>query len=296
MRNGIDLDHDAWGAVYRSHYTDNPNIGARDRLVIHHTASSYPASADAFPATLRQLENYGHGRDGADIEYHALVAHGMVAEGFLPRIRGCHAVAKDPSGRSYNDTALGLCLLGYYYPPYSQVPARADGEAMARWVAGRIVDGDLSPAVLTHASAEGQPGWYGHIDVDATACPGSTYEYIDAVMAHAAELAGAAPPPANPGPMPPDNPPIPGYPPFPLAPGDAYTTSVHNGYHGGPDHQNVAVLQDQLAERGWTITTDGFYGAKTAEVVTKFQREKHLDDDGMVGAQTWPALWTAPVT
>lgn len=61
----------------------------------------------------------------------------------------------------------------------------------------------------------------------------------------------------------------------------------------GPD---VLAWQRQIRARGWTITTDGYYGPVSADTCRAFQREKHLQVDGIVGPATWKATWEAPVT
>ena len=48
--------------------------------------------------------------------------------------------------------------------------------------------------------------------------------------------------------------------------------------------------------RGWRVVIDGYYGPKSVEVATKFQREKHLKADGLLGPDTFQAAWTAPIT
>ena len=60
----------------------------------------------------------------------------------------------------------------------------------------------------------------------------------------------------------------------------------------GPD---VVVVQHRLAERGWDVQPDGDFGERTDTVVRAFQTEKGLECDGIVGRQTWDALWTAPI-
>ena len=58
----------------------------------------------------------------------------------------------------------------------------------------------------------------------------------------------------------------------------------------------VRTIQRRLKDRGWRITVDGVFGAKTEGIVRSFQAEKHLGVDGIVGPRTWAALWTAPIT
>ncbi len=62
------------------------------------------------------------------------------------------------------------------------------------------------------------------------------------------------------------------------------------------DGEDVRAWQQQMASRGWPITVDGSYGPASKEICIKFQQEKGLTADGIVGAQTWDATWSAPVT
>jgi lysozyme len=64
----------------------------------------------------------------------------------------------------------------------------------------------------------------------------------------------------------------------------------------GVDGDDVRVAQRRLKERGWRIAVDGSFGPKTDTVIRKFQTEKTLAVDGVVGPTTWQTLWTAPTT
>jgi len=57
-------------------------------------------------------------------------------------------------------------------------------------------------------------------------------------------------------------------------------------------------VQAQLRARGWRIAVDGDFGPGTDSIVRQFQREKFgtRGVDGVVGPNTWRALWTAKVT
>jgi peptidoglycan hydrolase-like protein with peptidoglycan-binding domain len=59
---------------------------------------------------------------------------------------------------------------------------------------------------------------------------------------------------------------------------------------------DVHTWQKRMADRGWTIAVDGAYGPQSEDVCRKFQLEKGLAVDGIVGPQTWNAAWTAPIT
>lgn len=54
----------------------------------------------------------------------------------------------------------------------------------------------------------------------------------------------------------------------------------------------VKKLQQKLAELGYAPgAADGIFGQKTEAAVLKFQTDHHLDIDGIVGDQTWNALF-----
>lgn len=59
---------------------------------------------------------------------------------------------------------------------------------------------------------------------------------------------------------------------------------------------DVRQWQARMRDRGWKITVDGAYGPGSVDVCRRFQREKRLTVDGVVGPATWRAAWTAPVT
>lgn len=88
-------------------------------------------------------------------------------------------------------------------------------------------------------------------------------------------------------------------PPFPLPAGSYF------GPRSGPRHSvsgyysyrdALAYWQRRMNARGWAIGVDGLYGPETAEITRKFQLEKHLVVDGLIGPATWAAAWTAPIT
>lgn len=59
---------------------------------------------------------------------------------------------------------------------------------------------------------------------------------------------------------------------------------------------DVRTWQQQMANRGWRLAVDGWYGPQSYGTAKTFQAEKGLVVDGVVGRQTWDAAWTAPVT
>ena len=58
----------------------------------------------------------------------------------------------------------------------------------------------------------------------------------------------------------------------------------------------VRTWQQQMKNRGWSIGVDGQFGPESKDRCIKFQREKGLTADGLVGSQTWNATWNSPVT
>src|SRR4051812_264778 len=49
---------------------------------------------------------------------------------------------------------------------------------------------------------------------------------------------------------------------------------------------DVLVWQKRMSYRGWRIACDGIFGAQSADMLTKFQREKKLKVDGVLGPQS----------
>jgi hypothetical protein len=64
----------------------------------------------------------------------------------------------------------------------------------------------------------------------------------------------------------------------------------------GSTGDEVRRWQEQMARRTWSIRVDGIFGPQTASVARRFQREKGLRADGLVGSRTWWAAWRLPVT
>lgn len=67
-----------------------------------------------------------------------------------------------------------------------------------------------------------------------------------------------------------------------------------SGYHG--HREDLRIWQAQMQARGWHLAADGLYGPVTARVTRRFQNEKELHVDGLIGPITWKAAWEAPLT
>ncbi|WP_244894036.1 peptidoglycan recognition protein family protein [Planobispora rosea] len=57
----------------------------------------------------------------------------------------------------------------------------------------------------------------------------------------------------------------------------------------GPD---VEIWQDKLAERGWEVDVDGWYGPKSAAVCERYQDAVGLKPTGRVDRATWELSWS----
>lgn len=86
--------------------------------------------------------------------------------------------------------------------------------------------------------------------------------------------------------------------PFPRFPGRTLIYSAGLMQMHGSD---VHAWQARMAERGWSISVDGWYGPQSAGVCRAFQADSTahgwpLAEDGKVGPLTWDASWQRPVT
>lgn len=59
---------------------------------------------------------------------------------------------------------------------------------------------------------------------------------------------------------------------------------------------DIRTWQQQMANRGWHVAADGWYGLESLGACKTFQEEKGLRVDGVVGLNTWNTTWTAPIT
>lgn len=59
---------------------------------------------------------------------------------------------------------------------------------------------------------------------------------------------------------------------------------------------DVRTWQNRMRVRGWRLAVDGDFGPESDRVLRKFQAEKGLKVDGILGPRSWTAAWTAPIT
>ena len=95
--------------------------------------------------------------------------------------------------------------------------------------------------------------------------------------------APAPPKPPAPKPVPPAPKPVPGRPKYP---GRVMRHSAKPTYDA-----QLKLWQTRMRASGWTVTPDGFFGARTQALVKDFQRNKNLKVDGLIGPATWNAAW-----
>lgn len=71
----------------------------------------------------------------------------------------------------------------------------------------------------------------------------------------------------------------------------AGTSIAFASFQRGDDGQEVLAIQKRLAELNYTITNiDGDFGPETETAIKRFQADKGLEVDGIVGAETYRTL------
>ena len=68
-------------------------------------------------------------------------------------------------------------------------------------------------------------------------------------------------------------------------------TSAEAAYHQGDQGQEIAAIQAQLNSLGYNVgSIDGDFGEATATAIGKFQRDRGLETDGVIGMDTYRAI------
>jgi hypothetical protein len=203
-----------------------------------------------------------------DLAYSAMVCpHGYVYEG-----RGPHHRTGANGGSKLNAAHYAVCAVlgnsGLTEPTAAMLDGLVDA---VEWLRR---DGAAGPEIK------------GHRDGYATSCPGGPlYAWVQA----GAPRPDTAEAPTHPAPQP--QPAAEQRPAAPAWPG-RYLSLRSPMMHG----LDVLGWQKRMSERGWDIDTDAWFGRETDMVVRKFQTEKRLGADGIIGPVTWAAAWTSPVT
>lgn len=222
-----------------------------------------------------QAFHMGSQRGWADIAYNLLVCeHGVIFEG---RGRGKGSAANGTTDS--NRRLYAICALVGQGDP--QPPEMIQG---------------LKDAVALVQSWKAEDAILGHRDTNQTSCPGDD---LYALVKSGALGKGGTKPAPKPAPKPTPKPAAAKAPAFPLKRGWYFGPSTGplasvSGYYGHRD--DLRTWQRQMAKRGWKIAVDGLYGPGTAAIAKAFQREKGLDADALIGADTWAAAWKEPVT
>lgn len=219
-----------------------------------------PAKPCACAAVVRRIQGvHMDEREWADIAYNFLACpHGRLFEG-----RGVRRGSAANGTTEANAAWYAVCAL--VGPGDEQTPE---------------LHAALRDAVAVCQGAGAGPQVGGHRDGYATECPGD--------QLHELAQAGAFNPSA-----PVKRPPAAAVKHEPAVQAPAFPgVNLHNGSTGAA----VRRLQKRLSDRHWSIKVDGDFGDKTEAIVRAFQDEKGLTVDGIVGPNTWQALWTAPVT
>jgi peptidoglycan hydrolase-like protein with peptidoglycan-binding domain len=73
--------------------------------------------------------------------------------------------------------------------------------------------------------------------------------------------------------------------------GPEFETTIHWPLTRKDDRGHpVTTLQHLLRHHGHDIAADGIFGPRTDAAVRAFQKDEHLDVDGIAGPHTWSAL------
>ncbi|MFL1427143.1 MULTISPECIES: peptidoglycan recognition protein family protein [unclassified Nocardiopsis] len=250
-------------------------------IVIHYDGSnqnlagkSHTACRDYWKRT--RSFHVGPSRRWADIGYSfGVCPHGIVLEG-----RGARrAQAAQPGG---NTTWTSVTLMGG--PSDAVTSAQIEGVRELRaWLR------------KNHGLGTGVRG---HRDFLSTSCPGG----IAYVLVKNGTFGKAPSGSSSPSPGPGASKPVPEVkaPAFPLAKGHWFGPQSsnprnHSGFYAAA-RPGIRQIRDRLRERGWSVPRGDRYDLALANTIKAFQREKKIKVDGLTGAQTWRALWEAPVT
>ena len=283
------IQREQWGARYE----DGGGNAAvpYDDIVLHHSVTLAPnllAPFDDDYEAVRKLDLIGETRFGRGISYTwAGTPVGLVFEGHSVHRLGAHT-------GGHNTRKRAFCMVGDYS---TNPPTAALINAVAQVVKQEHAAGRCKSQTIKH----------GHRDLRQTGCPGNAgYAAIGHINAIILGKAPAATPhipvpvqQSKPLDLLPDFP-LPGGHVFGPWTGPAWQVSgftVRRGRIVGRNgHPGLRQWQVAMQKRGWKIEADGLYGEQVRDVAAKFQKEKGLAVDGLVGIATWTATDRSPVT
>lgn len=250
-----------WGAA--SGRRPLERVSATDGVKIHYEGTEVPVAlaADhglcAGHVRALQASHLANTVEGySDLAYTAVVCqHGFVFEG-----RGAGVRCAANGNRMLNERHYAVCAMlgdsGETRPSEAMLHGLRDA---IEWLQR---DGGAGPEIR------------GHRDGYATSCPGEPlYRWV---QAGAPRPGGSQPPPVPPVP-------VVQAPRFP-----GRLMAVQSPMLHGDD---VRDWQRRMAERGWPIDVDGWFGPRSARVARVFQQDKKLTVDGVVGPATWDAAF-----
>lgn len=165
-------------------------------LAIHHTAGvadGQAATREQCAAEVRAIQAFHQDSRGwNDIGYSYLVC--STGDVFQGREDDDDATDIWGAHDGFNDGSMSVSLLGYYHPPYNQVPSPAMMEALAATLAWMAAIRDVDPwgESLYPAFGAVRTNIYGHREVRATDCPGDiVFAIKDVIRALVAERLAA---------------------------------------------------------------------------------------------------------
>lgn len=255
------LQRDEWGAPAPKAQLQRMALPV-SRVFLHHTVTSV---SDDSKADMRKVTNYSR---FVDVPYHVVVhPNGDIFTGRY--LNGVPALGAHTGG--HNSTSLGIALIGRYDQDVRPTQAALDSIA-------KVLNAFGDQGYLTKTFE-----LKSHSDAPyATACCGTNLKaQISAIFADAKVVGGVFVP--QPVPQKPQTP-VNSYPAYPML------------LRRGSKNVFVRQFQQRLRDRGWKIDVDGLFGPQTEKVVRAFQKDKRLAVDGIVGRNTWKAIWLSPIT
>lgn len=260
------LQRDEWGAKAPNAALQRMALPV-STVFLHHTVT--PVSQDA-PADMRRMVNSVVPSQYIDCPY-TVVVHpdGTIFTGRY--LGGVPALGAHTAKN--NSTSLGIAVIGNYV---NDVPSDAAIDSVARVIEAFVKQGFVTKSFTLRS----------HHEVYATACCGTNLKaQIKNIYEKTKVFIGDTTPVYVPVPVP-QKPqaPVNNYPAFP-----AYLKKGSKGVY-------VRQFQAKLHDRGWNIAVDGDFGPATDKIVRQFQKEKGLTVDGIIGPQSWKAIFNSPVT